>query len=192
MQALKPIRLHASPKLVFVAGHKPARTFTEEEFEAAKSEAYNAGAQETARRMEKQMLEQRGELVRLQTETLANLAQQHATLASQLLEAIPDLTVEATARVLASTTIDREAVLRIVADMLGEIAPGPEQLEVQLAPQDLESIAGHDAEFREKHPAITFRANAELRPGDCQVRSRFGVIDGRLGTKLRALEGFFR
>ena len=192
MPALKPIRLHAPPKSVFVAGHKPVRTFTEAEFETAKREAYHAGAEETARRMEKQMLEQRGELVRLQSETLAKLAEQHTALARQLHDALPELTIEAAARVLASTTIDREAVLRIVEDLLGEIAPGPEQFEVQLAPQDLEAITGHDAQLREKHPQIAFRANTQLRPGDCMVNSRFGVIDGRLGTKLRALEGFFR
>ena len=192
MPALKPIQLHASPKSVFIAGCKPTRTFTEKEYDTAKREAYHAGAEESARLLEKQMLEQRGELVRLQTETFAKLAQQHAALVRQIQEALPSLTVEAAARVLASTTIDRDAVLRIVEDLLGEIAPGPEQLEVQLSPQDLAAIEGHDGRFREKHPEIVFRANAELRPGDCMVRSRFGVIDGRLGTKLRAVEGFFR
>jgi flagellar assembly protein FliH len=192
MSLLKPIQLHASPKSVFLAGKKPVRTYSEADFEAMKRAAYHAGAEETARLMERQMLEQRTELVRLQTETLQTLAQQHAALVRQIQEALPHLAIEATARVLAETKIDREGILRIVEDMLSEITPGPEQLEVQLAAEDLDALAGCDDRFREKHPAIVFRASAELRPGDCLVRSRFGMIDGRLGTKLRALEGFFQ
>jgi flagellar biosynthesis/type III secretory pathway protein FliH len=192
MPVLKPIQLHASPKSVFLAGKKPVRMYSEAEFEAMKREAYHAGAEETSRLMERQMLEQRGEMVRLQSETLAALAAQHAALVRQIQEALPELTIEAAARVLAQTVFDRAAVLRIVEDLLAEIAPGPEQLEVQLAPCDIEAIAGYDTQFREKHPAISFRANAELRAGDCVVRSRFGVLDGRLGTKLRALEEFFK
>jgi flagellar assembly protein FliH len=192
MPVIKPIQLHASPKAVFLAGKKPVRMFSEAEFEAMKREAYHAGAEETARLMERQMLEQRMELVRLSTETLGALTAQHDALVRQIQEALPHLAIEATARVLANTTIDRDAVFRIVEDLLAEIVPGPEQIEVQLAPHDLEALTGCDDRFREKYPAITFRANAELRPGDCQVRTRFGVIDGRLGTKLRALEGFFQ
>ena len=61
-----------------------------------------------------------------------------------------------------------------------------------MQPADLELIAGYDAGFREKHPEITFRANPDLRSGDCMVQCRFGTIDGRLATKLRALEGFLK
>jgi flagellar assembly protein FliH len=32
------------------------------------------------------------------------------------------------------------------------------------------------------------RADAALSPGDCQVRSRFGLTDARQETKLAALE----
>jgi flagellar assembly protein FliH len=192
MPVLKSIQLHASPKSVFLAGKKPVRMFTEGEFEAMKREAYHAGQEETARLMERQMLEQRTELVRLSSETLASLTAQHASLVRQIQEALPHLAIEATARVLATTTIDREAVARIVEDLLAEIAPGPEQIEVQLAPHDLEALGTCDDRLREKYPALVFRPNPELRPGDCQVRTRFGVIDGRLGTKLRALEGFFQ
>lgn len=192
MPVLKPIQLHASPKAVFLSGKKPVRMYTEAEFEAMKREAYHAGTDEAQRLMERQMLEQRTELVRLCSETLQRLSEQHAALVQQIHEALPHLAIEATARVLASTEFDREAVTRIVEDLLAEIAPGPEQIEVQLCPHDYESLSGCDDRFREKYPAITFRANADLRPGDCQVRTRFGVIDGRLGTKLRALEGFFQ
>ncbi len=192
MQTRKPIRLHASPTGVFLAGTKPRPTFTEAEMEAAKREAHHRGADEAARLLERQMLEQRGELIHLQAQTFTALVEQHAVLVQQVHEVVPELVLEAIARVLAGTPIDRETVIRIVTDLLGEVAPGREQVEVQLAPGDLNLISGYEENFREKYPAIVFRADAELRPGDCKVRSRFGVIDGRLATKLRALESFFK
>ena len=49
MPARNPIRLHASPTGVFVAGTKPRPTFTEEQLEAAKREAHHQGSEEASR-----------------------------------------------------------------------------------------------------------------------------------------------
>ena len=192
MRALDPIRLHASPKSLVLAAPRASATFTDEEFETAKRDAYRRGSEEAARLLERQMIEQRGEMVALQSQTFAALAQQHAALVRQVHDVVPELVIEAVARVLASTEFDREAIVRIANDLLAEVAPGREQVELQLAPGDLELIAGYEDGFREKHPSIVFHANPDLRPGDCTVHSRFGMIDGRLATKLRALEGFLK
>ena len=192
MPALDPIRLHASPKSLVLVGPRKSATFSEEEIETAKRDAYRRGSEEATRLLERQMIEQRGEMVALQSHTFAALAEQHAALAQQVRDVVPELVIEAVARVLASTEFDREAVVRIANDLLGEVAPGREQVELQLAPGDLELIGGYEDGFREKHPAIIFHANPDLRPGDCTVHSRFGMIDGRLATKLRALEGFLK
>ena len=192
MPVLEPIRLHAPLKNIALAAPRGAATFTDEDIEAAKREAYRRGSEEATRLLERQMIEQRGEMLALQSKTFAALTAQHAALAQQLHEVVPELVVEAVARVLANTEFDREAVVRIANDLLAEVAPGREQVELQLAPRDLELIAGYEEGFREKHPAIVFHANPDLRPGDCTVHSRFGIIDGRLAVKLRALEGFLK
>ena len=192
MPQLDPIRLHASPKSLVLAAPRASATFSDEEIETAKRDAYRRGSEEATRLLERQMIEQRSEMVALQSQTFAALAEQHAALAQQVREVVPELVIEAVARVLANTEFDREAVVRIANDLLAEVAPGREQVELQLAPRDLELIAGYEEGFREKHPAIVFHANPDLRPGDCTVHSRFGMIDGRLATKLRALEGFLK
>jgi len=192
MGSFDTIKLHASLKSLFLAGTKPRPMFTGEELETARREAYHRGSEEAARLIERQMLEQRADIVHLQSQTFAAVAQQHAALVRQLHDMLPELAGEALARILATTEIDRDTVLRISRDVLGEIAPGREQVEVQLAPRDLELIAGYEESFRERHPAIVFCADPELTPGDCVIRSRFGVVDGRLSTKLRTVEGFLK
>lgn len=192
MRSLSAIKVHAPLKALFLAGTKPLPTFTEEELAAAKREAYQRGSEEASRLIEGQMLEQRAEILHLQSETFAAVARQHAALVQQLRDVLPELAMEAVARILATTEIDREAVMRICRDLLCEIAPGREQVEVQLSPGDLGLIAGYEEGFRERHPEIVFRADPELKSGDCIVRSRFGVVDGRLATKLRIVEGFLK
>lgn len=138
------------------------------------------------------MIEQRSEIVALQTGTFAAIAQQQEELTQQMQEVVPALALEAVARLLADATFGRETIINIANDLLSEVATGREEVELQLSPHDLDLIAGHEEGFREKHPSIVFHANPDLRSGDCKILSRFGFIDGRLSTKLRALEGFLK
>ncbi|MCE9612513.1 MAG: hypothetical protein K8R23_20120 [Chthoniobacter sp.] len=186
------IKIHAPLKGVALLGARVRATFSEEQIEAAKREAYQRGSDEARRLIERQMIEQRAELVHLQTETFAAVARQHEGLARQLYEMLPELALEAVARILARTDFDREMVLGITRDVLAEIEPSDASVEVQLSSRDLELITGYEEDFREKHPTITFRSNPELRTGDCIVRSRYGVVDGRLATKLRTVESFLK
>lgn len=188
----EPIKLHAPLRAVWLAGTRPRPTFSEEQLEAAKREAYQRGAEEATRLLERQMLEQREEMLHLQSRTFSALAQQQAKLAAQLEAILPELVLEAAGRVLAGANIDRDAVLAIARDLLGELGPEREPVDVRLSPRDLELLAGYEEGFREKYPQISFVADPELKPGDCMVRSRFGVIDGRIATKLRALEGMLK
>ena len=192
MPAPQVIHFSAPVKAIFLAGTKPSPTFTGEELEAVRREGYHRGAEETARTLERQLVEQRAELVHLQSETFVALERQQAALLEQMRLLLPELVMEGIARILGGTEPDRAGVIRIVDDLLGEFSPGGETIEVQLHPADLAMISGYEEKLREKFPAIAFRASAELQPGDGVVRSRFGVIDGRLGTKFRAVEAMFQ
>lgn len=37
------------------------------------------------------------------------------------------------------------------------------------------------------YPNVKFFEDASLTPGDCQIKSRFGLLDGRIATKLRKI-----
>ena len=189
---LEPIRLHAAPRRIALAGTRALPAFTEDDVEAARREGYRRGSDEATRLLERQMIEQRSAMVALQTETFAAVARQQQSITQQLAEVVPTLALEVAARVLADAEFDRETVIRIANDLLSEVASSREEIELQLAPRDLELIAGYEDGFREKHPAIVFRADPDLRSGDCRILNRFGIIDGRLATKLRALEGFLK
>ena len=192
MHSPNPIHFSEPPSAVYLAGTRPKPSFTEEDLENAKREAYRRGSEDATKTMERQLLEQRSEVIHLQTQTFAALAAHHERLTQDLQGLIPELAIEAVQRILAATTFDRDLVLRIAHDMLSEVAPGKEQVEVRLAASDLELVAGYEDQFRERHPEISFCADSELRPGDCVVRSRFGTLDGRLSTKVRAVEGLLK
>lgn len=192
MSADSVIKIGAPLRGVVLLGAKPRAVFTEEQMEEARREAYQRGTEEAGRLIERQMLEQRAEILHLQSQTFAAVAGQHDLLVKQLHEIIPELTMEAVARILARTDYDQEMVLGITRDVLAEIEPSGEPVEIQLSPHDLGLISGYEEDFRTKHPAISFRANPELHAGDCIVRSRFGVVDGRLATKLRTVETFLQ
>lgn len=188
--------LHVVAKLrsVWLAGGvpPPRPTFSEDEVETARREEYQRGVEETTRLLEGQLLELRTEAVRMQSETFVALVGEHEALAQEFRAMLPEFAMEAVTRLLAGTPIERETVLRIVAEMLSEVEPGKEIVEVELSARDLELIAGHDADFRAKHPAIAFTSKPELLPGDCMVRTRFGALDGRMRTKRETLEGVLR
>jgi flagellar assembly protein FliH len=188
----KVIQFSAPVKAIVLAGTKPSAIFTQEDLEAARREGYHRGAEETSRTLERQLVEQRAELVHLQSKTFTALVAQQAAMFDQLRSVLPELTMEVVARVLGSVEWDRAAIERIVDDLLGELAPNGEPIEVQLNPADLELVSGYEENLREKFPAIAFRSNADLQPGDGVVRSRFGVIDGRLSTKFRSVEAMFQ
>ncbi len=38
------------------------------------------------------------------------------------------------------------------------------------------------------YPNVKFFEDDSLAPGDCQIKSRFGLLDGRIATKLRKIE----
>jgi flagellar assembly protein FliH len=187
-----PIRFSQPLRKVVLASTEAAPVFSNEDIEAAKREAYQRGCADASAMVEQHLVEQRHEVVHLQQKTFAALSAQHQALAAQMRAVMPELTMEAVRRVLAKIEIDRDLVVRIVEEVLSEIAEGRQAIEVTLSEHDLKLIEGNEARFREKYPDIEFRTDAEMQPGDCVVRSRHGAIDARLSTKLKTVEQAFR
>ena len=49
-----------------------------------------------------------------------------------------------------------------------------------------DSLGGDDA-LLEGYPSVAFHEDEGLGRGDCQIKSRFGLVDGRILTKLAKL-----
>jgi len=186
------IQFSAALKSVVLAAEVQPRFFSEEEMETVAREAYQKGVEETSILLDQQTLAQRNDWAELGNKTFHSLETQHDSLIQQLRGVIPDLVMETVNRIFAGFEMNRETVESLVNEILREVPPGRQALEVVLNPHDLELIQEIQADFRERYPAIEFRSDSALNPGDCVARTRFGVIDGRLATKLKTVESFLR
>ncbi len=156
-----------------------------EEHEAACDAAYRRGFQEANELLTKQILDQRAEIAQLQDSLFQSLSKQSESLAHQVSEVLPDLVIEIAQRVLAGMKPDRAAVERLLSETLAEISSGSTDVEVFLNPSDLALVEGIANDYAHKYPGIKLTADPELGPGDCRAKSRFGMIDARVFTKLQ-------
>ncbi len=171
---------------ILAAAEEPVDTRVSlEDHDAACQEAYNRGFHEATEALTNQIAEQRAEVAQLQDAVFKNLAAQSETLAHEVSQILPDLILEITHRVLAGFKPDAETVRKTIAETLAEVAPGSTDVELRLHPQDLALVRGVDAELEQKYPGIKMTADPELTPGDCVAKSRFGMIDARVLTKLQ-------
>ena len=158
---------------------------TLEAHEVACDAAYRKGFQDANESLTQQILEQRLEVSQLQDVLFKSLAEQSSTLAQQVSQILPELVMDIARRVMVGMEPDHATVKRIVEETLSEIAPGSADVEVMLHPNDLALVSGIEKDFDQKYPGIKLSSDPELIPGDCRARSRFGMIDARIFTKLQ-------
>lgn len=176
------------PRSIHLVGQAPVISHTSDEFDKAVKEAYEKGAVETRKSLEAE-IEKSREGVKFAAEgALSKLADRHSEALSMMRSLVPSLVTEATARVVAGLPVDAEFVRRVVDDLLNDVAPGAENVEVQLCAEDVAKVAGFDQELRHKFPTLRVVENKDIKPGDCLVKTRFGVLDGRISSKMKAVE----
>jgi flagellar assembly protein FliH len=165
-----------------------SRVVTEAELMELREEARRAGADEARRFADAQMVEMRSEVQQLSEGLIEALRQAEARLLEQVRSALPALAVEIGRRLLSGWEPPTEMVEKVCRDSLDELFPETSGLELVISARDatlLEKVGpGWLAEF----PGLKITADATLQAGDCLVRSRFGVVDARGGTRLRALQ----
>jgi len=177
------------PRSIYLVGKRPVVTYTEEQFDEAVHEAYRRGGDEVRAELEPKLQAAKAEMKSATQGALSQLVERHDESLTQMRTLLPRLIAEATARVVGSLPIDAEFVRSVANDLLADVAPGADAVEVQLCPADLSKVSGMDQELRHKFPSLRMVGNDELKPGDCLVKTRFGVMDGRLSSKLKSVEG---
>ena len=133
------------------------------------------------------MVEFRSDVERFGDEVLGKLGNLQPALVAQLREALPALAVEIARRLLAGFEPAPEVVSRLCEEALAELYPERDNLEIVLCPRDAALLEELNPGWRQRYPGLTVTADRSLAPGDCQVRSRFGLTDARQETKLKAL-----
>lgn len=178
------IRLQAPLKRAALTPEEIAAAARQDEIETIRQEAYQKGFMDATAFSEKQVAEQRAEMIQLVEETFKSLADQRDQLWQQVGNLLPQLATEIARRVLCNLEPDRERMERAVEEVLSEIAPGTRDVEIAMNPADLELLDGYSEGFRHTYPGLTFLSDEKLKVGDCRLKSGFGLVDATVATKL--------
>jgi flagellar assembly protein FliH len=156
---------------------------------AALDEAgYRRGVDATRALADQQMVEFRADIGQLGDGLFQKLTALEPALVAQLRDALPSLAVEIARRLLAGYEPPAEVVSRVCEEALTELFPERENLELVICARDAALLEKLNPAWLTRYPGLRIRTEAALAPGDCQVRSRFGLTDARLHTKLSALQ----
>jgi len=167
--------------------HQVGRLCTEVELAAQAQAAYRRGVDAARSLADQQMVEFRADVGQLSDGLLQKLSSLEGVLVEQLRAELPGLAVEIARRLLAGYEPAPEVVAKLCAEALDELFPERENLELVVSPRDATLLEQLSPEWQNRYPGLRIRGDATLAPGDCQVRSRFGLTDARLATKLTAL-----
>lgn len=163
------------------------RAYTEAELAARTEEAYRKGVDSARATMDQKMVEMRVDMEQLSEGVLQKLSLVEGAMVGQLRDALPALAVDIARRLLAGYEPPAELVGRLCHEALEQLFPEREGLELSLCPRDAALLEQVNPEWLARYPALKVKQDANLLPGDCQVRSRFGLTDARQATKLAVL-----
>ncbi len=163
------------------------RTYTEAQVAKATQDAYQRGIDDARGAADQQMVEFRADVEQLRDGVLKKLSGVEGALLAQLRDALPELALEIARRLLAGYEPPPEIVSRLCEEALAELFPERENLELVVGPRDAAFLEQLNPEWKGRYPGLRIQIENTLGPGDCQVRSRFGLTDARQATKLAAL-----
>lgn len=169
------------------AAGRAMRTFTEVEVEAIRTEAYQHGSDTAHATAGQQIVELRSEVQQLQEGVLAKLTHIDTRILAELSATLPSLALEIARRLLAGYEPPVEVVERLCHEALEEIFPERENLELTVCPRDAALLEQVTPAWHDQYPGLRLCADKQLAPGECIVRSRFGLTDARRDAKLSAL-----
>ncbi len=158
------------------------------ELESRLAAAYRRGVDDTRALADQQMVESRADIAHVGEGVFKKLDSIEPLLVGQLRDALPGLALELARRLLAGYEPPPEVVSRLCEETLAELFPERSDLELVVSPRDAACLAELHPAWTARFPNLRITADASLHPGDCQVRSRFGLTDARQSTKLLALE----
>jgi flagellar assembly protein FliH len=163
------------------------RVYTESEMTDRTETAYRKGVDSTRESADQQMVEFRHDMEQLSEGVLKKLSEVEASLLAQIREALPMLAVEIGRRLLSGYEPPADVVARLCLEALEQLYPERDGLELSLSERDAELLNSLNPEWLKRYPNLRIRGDSLLSPGDCQVRSRFGLTDARQETKLATL-----
>ena len=175
------------PLVAVQCARDAALKHTAGELQAAHAAGYLEGGDAAHAFSNQQIVELRSELQALQSGLFQQLATAHESLADQVRTALPTLTVELGQRLLAGFVPPPELVEKLCREALDQLYPERDGLELVVGPRDAAALERLVPSWRGHFTNLRITIDDTLNPGDCLVRSRFGVTDARASSKTEAL-----
>ncbi len=164
------------------------RFLSESELAERDDAAYQRGVDDARALADQELVEFRADIQRLSEGVFSKLSNLEPVLVAQLRDELPGLAVEIARRLLAGYEPPPEVMARICEEALAQVFPERDNLELVIAPRDAALLEKLNPDWLQRYPGLRIRSEPSLTAGDCQVRSRFGLTDARLETKLNALQ----
>lgn len=163
------------------------REFTAADVVAARVSGQQEGGDAARAVTNQQIVEMRAEMQELQHGIFQRLTAAHDDLVMQVRTALPALAVEIGQRLLAGLVPPPELVERLCREALDQLYPERSNLELVVGPRDAAVLERLVPSWRAHFTDLKITVDDTLNPGDCLVRSRFGVTDARAASKLSSL-----
>lgn len=163
------------------------RRFTEADVVAARSAAYREGTDAARAFADQQLVELRSEMQVLSEGIFRELSEATRAVEEQVRTALPILAIEVGQRLLAGFVPPPELVEKICREALDQLYPERDGLELVVGPRDAAVLERLLPAWRAHFPNLKVTIDDVLNPGDCLVRSRFGVTDARGTAKLDSI-----
>lgn len=159
----------------------------EDEVARRTEEAFRQGAEQAREVAQREIDALRAEMAALSAGALGKIVNLEAIVTQQLQQALPSLALEIAQRMLAGFQPPADVVASLCKAALEQLYPERDGLELSLCARDLELLQSLSPEWLQRYSGLRLVADKDLGPGDCVVRSRFGLTDARQKTKLAAL-----
>jgi len=166
---------------------KPAEYFSAEQLGAEYKRGRLDGARETDQDVERRFVEFRSEVSSVLNGLFARLGDAEASVSQQIQAALPELALEVAKKLLLGHTPPDDVIEGICAHAMAAVFPEVQDLEVVVGERDHVIVERLLPGWRNSYPGVKVCVNPGFAPGECQVRSRFGVVDARHEAKLRVL-----
>lgn len=158
------------------------------DFERNQKDSFDRGYAEASSQLNEQITKLQQDAQNLQDQILKGIQEKFTELTQEISERLPTLIVSLTRRALGGIELDEEKIKAIIQDNLKEVSDLTGPLTLFLSPQDYELMDKTDKQFASKHAIINFEKDESLSSGDCLIKSSFGLIDGRMDTKLKKVK----
>ena len=152
--------------------------------------SFERGRIEGERDLSAQLVQQRSEVMELQTGVLSALRDAVPQVARECERALVSLALEAAQRLVGGLPISQEMIEASVKEACSQVEDSAER-NVQLHPDDLALLEKVNSPLlfpQGGMDKIHFHGSTQVTRGGCVVQTRFGVIDARRETKFELLK----